>query len=206
MTCRFWASTRLFWLLSIACFLFISCQNDSHLPLVNQSKYFVESDQTVAGEFLLFFERYGGLESLGRPLTGEIEVEGWRVQYFERGRLEYHPENEAAYRVTVGWLGDLMHRRRSPIPVDAIPPADTPEQRYFPESGHTLTGDFLNYFENNGGTVRFGLPISEPFLLEDRLAQDFQSARFFWTPELSLPVTLENTGQIYLEWLESDLK
>ena len=160
----------------------------------------------MAGEFLLFFEWYGGLESLGQPLSGEIEAEGWRVQYFEKGRLEYHPENEVAYRITVGWLGDLMHRRRPPIPAGAIPRADTLGQRYFPESGHTLGGDFLKYFESNGGTVRFGLPISEPFLLDGHLAQDFQSARFFWTPELAPAVSLENTGQIYLNWLKSESK
>ena len=39
--------------------------------------------------------------------------------------------------------------------------------------------------------MRFGLPISEPFLLDWRLTQDLQSARFFWTPDAASPVTLE---------------
>ena len=50
---------------------------------------------------------------------------------------------------------------------------------YVEESGHTVGGDFLRYFDTHGGKVRFGWPISEPFLLEGRLTQDFQSARFF---------------------------
>ena len=207
MGCPLRTTFRLLCLLSIACFLSISCQDDSRLaPVISQSKYFAESDQTVKGEFLLFFERYGGLVSLGPPLTGEIKAEGWRLQYFEKGRLEYHPENEAAYRITVGWLGDSMNRRRPPITVSALPPPDTPGQHYFFESGHTLSGDFLKYFENNGGTVRFGLPISEPFLLDGRLTQDFQSARFFWTPQLTPSVSLENTGQIYWDKLKFEAK
>ncbi len=163
------------------------------------SRHFAETGQVVQGEFLTFFERYGGVESLGYPLTGEIVVEGWRVQYFEKGRLEYHPENEPAYRVTVGWLGDLLHRRRPPIPVGSIPPANAPHRRYFPQTGHTLSGDFLGYFEAHGGSVRFGLPISEPFLWQGRLVQDLQSARFIWTPGQEPPVTLEDIGRVHLE-------
>lgn len=136
---------------------------------------------------------------MGYPLTEEIVVDGWRVQYFEKGRLEYHPENEPAYRVTVGWLGDLLNRRRPPLPPTAIPGNDALNTRYYSETGHTLSGDFLRYFDAQGGSVRFGLPISEPFLVNGQLAQDFQSARFFWTPQSTQTVTLEAIGRTHLE-------
>lgn len=168
-------------------------------PEAGKPRYFEQTGHTVRGEFLQFFEQYGGVGSLGYPLTGEIVVGGWRVQYFENGRLEYHPENEPAYRITVGWLGDLLHRRRPPLPPDHIPPAGAAGRRYFPETGHTLSGDFLHYFDAHGGSVRFGRPISEPFLWQGRLVQDLQSARFIWTPEQDNPVTLEQTGKIHLE-------
>ncbi len=162
-------------------------------------RYFAATQQTVQGNFLCFFDAYGGLNSFGLPLTGEMMVDSWRVQYFAKGRLEYHPENEPAYRVTAGWLGDLLRRRQPPIPASLIPPANDSRRRYFPETGHTLSGDFLTYFDAHGGSVRFGLPISEPFLAEDgRLAQDFQSARFFWSPNAAPPVTLEDIGRVYL--------
>lgn len=157
---------------------------------------------TVEGDFLRFFLAYGGVESLGYPLTEEMTVEGWRVQYFEKGRLEYHPENEPAYRITVGWLGDLLHRRRPPLPETAIPPCSDSNRRYFPQTGHTLSGDFLHYFDMYGGSVRFGQPISEPFLEEGRLTQDLQSARFFWTPAQTPPVTLEDIGRVHLATLD----
>lgn len=126
-------------------------------------------------------------------------MEGWTVQYFEKGRLELHPENEPAYRITVGWLGDLLQRRRPPLLASLIPRVDDPHRRYFSATGHTLSGDFLVYFDTHGGSVRFGLPISEPFLIKGRLTQDFQSARFFWTPENHPPVTLEEIGRVHLE-------
>jgi len=152
---------------------------------------------------LRFFERYGGVESLGLPLTEEIIVEGWRVQYFEKGRLEYHPENKAAYRVTVGWLGDLLHRRRPPLPPSAHPRTNDVTRRYYPQTGHTLSGDFLVYFDAHGGSVRFGLPISEPFLWEGQLTQDLQSTRFVWAPAQSPPVRLEDTGRVHLDSLNA---
>lgn len=164
-----------------------------------ETHYFAQTGHMVQGEFLRFFESYGGVERLGYPLTEQIVVEGWRMQYFEKGRLEYHPENEPAYRITIGWLGDLLHRRRPPIPTTLIPRSDQPDCRYFPQTGHTISGDFLRYFETHGGSVQFGLPISEPFLLDGRLTQDFQSARFFWTPEQETEVTLEKIGRTHFE-------
>jgi hypothetical protein len=177
-----------------------SCQGQPTASAnLGEAHTFEETGHIVRGDFWRFFNIYGGVESLGYPLTEEISVDGWTVQYFAKGRLERHPENEPVYRITVGWLGDLLQRRRPPIPVEAIPPAADPNQRYFPQTGHTLNGDFLRYFEANGGTIRFGLPISEPFLWEGRLTQDFQSARFFWTPGAESPVTLEDIGRVHLE-------
>ncbi len=169
-----------------------------------ESHYFVETGHTVRGDFWRFFNGYGGVESLGYPLTEEMVVDGWTVQYFEKGRLERHPENEPAYQITVGWMGDLLQRRRPPLSAELIPPAGDSNWRYFPKSGHTISGDFLRYFDTHGGMVRFGLPISEPFLEAGRLTQDFQSARFFWTPENDSPVTLEEIGRVYWELSQVD--
>lgn len=161
--------------------------------------HFQETGHPVSSDFLDFFNRYGGIASFGYPLTAEIVVDGWRMQYFEKGRLEYHPENEPAYRVTAGWLGELLHRYRPPVSPENIPAGDDQGHRYYPQTGHTLSGDFLDYFDSHGGSVRFGLPISEPFLWEGHLTQDFQSARFFWTPQAKEPVRLEEIGRVYLE-------
>lgn len=195
-------TVALLWLISIL--LMTSCtgslQTES-LPSLSPL-HFNQTGYTVQGDFLRFFQSYGGEASLGLPLTAEMIVDGWRVQYFEKGRLELHPENEPAYRITVGWLGDLLQRRQPPLPLSAIPRADDRNRRYFPETGHTLSGDFLTYFDTHGGSVRFGRPISEPFISEGQLTQDFQSARFFWTPDQKPTVTLEPIGKTHLATLK----
>jgi len=160
----------------------------------------------VQGEFLHFFYIYGSVESLGYPLSEEMNVGGWRVQYFEKGRLEYHSENDPVYRITVGWLGDHLNRRQPPVPASNIPDQDTTNQRYYSETGHTISGDFLHYFDAHGGSVRFGLPISEPFLYKGMLTQDFQSARFYWTPQAEESVTLEDIGRVHLETIPLQIK
>lgn len=193
---------RPWWLLALL--LFTACRGSipQSPPALPPPEHLANSAYTVHGDFLRFYQTYGGVESLGQPLTDEIIVEGWRVQYFEKGRLELHPENEPAYRITVGWLGELLQRRQPPLPVVVISRGSHPNQRYFPETGHTLSGDFLTYFEAHGDTVRFGRPISEPFISQGRLTQDFQSARFYWSPTAALPVTLENIGETHLKRLD----
>jgi hypothetical protein len=194
----YYLSLAIIYLLSLAA---CSAPSTSFNDDPEKIQHFPETGYTVTGEFLSFFKLYGGVESLGYPLTEEIIVGGWRVQYFEKGRLEYHPENEPAYRFTVGWLGDLLHRRRPPLPPASIPGAAGSNRRYYRQTGHTLSGDFLDYFDRHGGSIRFGLPISEPFLWQGRLTQDFQSARFFWSPETKDKVILEEIGRVHLESL-----
>ena len=49
--------------------------------------------------------------------------------------------------------------------------------QYFPETGHTVRGEFLDYFNQHGGLRIFGYPITEQFSLNGRTVQYFQRAR-----------------------------
>ncbi len=156
--------------------------------------YFPETGHSVQPPFSAFFSRPGQLDLLGYPITESMTDAGWTVQYFQFGRLEVHPENPIDYFITVGWLGQLSRRTQPPI----VSPARY-GGRYFPESGHTLSGAFLDFFEANGDTVQFGVPISEPFLDGGQLVQDFQSVRMIWSAEKSdFPVQLTPLGEDYL--------
>src|ERR687884_285856 len=69
----------------------------------------------VAPEFRTFWQRNGGLSVLGYPLdaaTDEQRPEGtFHVQYFERQRLELHPENAAPYNILLGRVNaDVLER------------------------------------------------------------------------------------------------
>lgn len=163
-------------------------------PATETILYFPETGHSVQPPFSAFFSRPGQLDLLGYPITESMTESGWTVQYFQYGRLEVHPENPIDYSITVGWLGQLSQRTQ--------PPTVSPTRyggRYFPESGHTLSGAFLDFFEANGDTVQFGVPISEPFLAGGQLVQDFQSVRMVWSAEKSgFPVKLTPLGEDYL--------
>lgn len=55
-----------------------------------EGRYFAETGHTLSGEFYGFWSRYDGLQFLGYPLSEAYEEAGMLVQWFERGRLEYH--------------------------------------------------------------------------------------------------------------------
>ncbi|MDQ3929107.1 MAG: hypothetical protein M3328_08170, partial [Chloroflexota bacterium] len=55
------------------------------------SQYFSPTGRSVSGSFLSTFNRYG-LERIGYPVSEERMENGQVVQYFERVRMESHPE------------------------------------------------------------------------------------------------------------------
>ena len=64
-----------------------------------------------------------------------------------------------------------------------VAPVSAPGLRYFPETGHTLRGEFRNFWERRGGLAAFGYPLSEEVVqqLDDGrnyIVQYFERARF----------------------------
>lgn len=53
----------------------------------------------------------------------------------------------------------------------------SPPSRCFTATGHTVSGNFLRYFEATGGVESLGYPITEPFEQEGRQVQYFEYAR-----------------------------
>jgi hypothetical protein len=160
------------------------------------SRFFPETGQTVSGRFLAYWEQNGGLAINGYPLTGEFDQvledgKTYKVQYFERVRMEYHPENAAPNDVLLGQFGRRIHGGADP-PAEQIVGAF-----YFPQTGHNLSDitadrrtvvNFGRYWENNGGLRQFGYPITE--IIEERLedgnvylVQYFERARFEYHPQ-----------------------
>jgi hypothetical protein len=66
---------------------------------------FPDSEFTVQDEFLRFYEDHAGDVLLGLPISAQLNVDGLRVQYFENGRLEWHPEASADQRIQLSDLG-----------------------------------------------------------------------------------------------------
>lgn len=89
-------------------------------PLNNQEcRYFAETRHNVCMFFLGYWERNGGLERFGYPITEPFQevIEGrtYTVQYFERRRMEYHPDYEGTPDVVqLGLLGSEVYGRNLP--------------------------------------------------------------------------------------------
>ncbi|MFO7170499.1 MAG: L,D-transpeptidase [Chloroflexota bacterium] len=164
----------------------IGVQDAAVLPVV-QNMYFAPTGFHVSDRsgFLSFWRRNGGLLVFGYPLSGEIVEDGRIVQYFERARFEYHPENLGTEnQVMLSLLGTELYGDRS------FPDGQPTDGRiYFPETGNTLGGKFLQFWQKRGGLKVFGYPISEPFEEvsqidgQVRVVQYFERAKFEYFPE-----------------------
>lgn len=90
------------------------------------SRYFPETGHYVSHGFLAYWESHGGLQTFGYPLSEEFaEPSAYdgvlrQVQYFERARMEWHPEHAGtSYEVELGHLG-LEALDARPVPQLAV--------------------------------------------------------------------------------------
>jgi len=149
------------------------------------ARCFPQSGHTVSGAFLRFFETRGGLDIFGYPLTEAFVENGLTVQYFQRAKMEWHPNNPPNYRVQLALLGDLIGSKSPPISKNEIPSPRDSNRRYYPQTGHTISFSFLRYFDTRGGLDIFGYPISELLVENGLIVQYFQRARMEWHPNLN---------------------
>src|SRR5579875_299650 len=67
--------------------------------------FYPQTGHYLSYGFRDFWQTNGGLPIFGYPLTEEFDQGGLTVQYLERQRFEYHPNNPAPYQVELGLLG-----------------------------------------------------------------------------------------------------
>lgn len=69
--------------------------------------FFAATGHRLCNGFRAYWQAHGGLAILGYPISEEFRdpSTGYTVQYFERQRLEYHPENQNPWTVLGGLLG-----------------------------------------------------------------------------------------------------
>ncbi len=138
-------------------------QSDSR-GMQSGCRWFSETQHAVCGELLDFWQGHGvsldyrsgwsfeeNLALLGYPLSGEvteiIDGNAVTVQYFERGRLELHPENNLPYRVLSGLLGRsaLQHTQTpvaEPVGEPEAEPVAVPVVNLLPDS---VLATFIEY-------------------------------------------------------------
>ncbi|MEO6458610.1 MAG: CAP domain-containing protein [Chloroflexia bacterium] len=68
--------------------------------------YVQATGHSLTYSFLSYWKAYGSVRIFGYPLTEPVNENGYLVQYFERARMEYHPEKAGlSYGIELGHLG-----------------------------------------------------------------------------------------------------
>ncbi|MEO5951030.1 MAG: peptidase S8, partial [Chloroflexia bacterium] len=92
-------------------------QPESPVQVTPSQTYFPETQHSLKGPFLKYWQEHGGLAIFGYPISSEILENGFLVQYFERNRFEYHLEFAGTQNeVLLGLLGTEVARRSGWIP------------------------------------------------------------------------------------------
>jgi hypothetical protein len=82
------------------------------------SVYFPQTGKRVGGSFLTYWNRFGGLQQQGYPISDEIQEQSkldgktYTVQYFERAVMEWHPGHNPPNDVQLSQLGLFRYRER----------------------------------------------------------------------------------------------
>ncbi len=88
--------------------------------------YFPETGHTTSYRFLETWISEGGLESFGYPISEKFEEASLTdgsvrlVQYFERARFEYHPDDAWDKQIKLGHLGREVLIRRGWLPAPGV--------------------------------------------------------------------------------------
>jgi hypothetical protein len=160
---------------------------------------FPETGHCIQGRFLAYWQEHGGLAINGFPLSDERQElledgHTYTVQYFERVRMELHPENQPPYDVLLGQFGRRVLQTLV-LPPDTTPVTARSGYTYFAATGHNVSPRFLDYWQANGGLTQFGYPLTEEFtttlieegtnqiLATNGIVQYFERARFEYHPE-----------------------
>ncbi len=165
----------------------------------------------VAGRFQSFYDQSGGLPVFGYALSGPVYENNLFVQYFERQRFEYHPENAGTpYEVELGRLGFDSAQAKGllstpPFQRQPTPQSDTSDCTFFAATGHWLCRGFRDYWQSHGlnfgdpgvsyreSLALFGYPISDEFVdpATGLTVQYFERARFEYHPDNPAPYQVE---------------
>ena len=170
-------------------------------------RYFSETGHYLSWGFKGYWDANGGLPVFGYPLTEEFSEQNpdtgapYTVQYLERQRFEWHPENAGTpYETLLGRLGAQDAAARGLLgssPFSPATPGGGQDCAFFAETGHNVCGGFLAYWRERGlefgdtgvsfreSLALFGYPISEEFVdpASGLRVQYFERAVFEYHPE-----------------------
>jgi len=144
-------------------------------------RYFAETGHNLDQPFHAAWDLAGGVDGPGVPISEPRLIDGTGTvrQDFQSLAFLYDP--------TAGDDGALW---AAPLPsesVQSLAPAasrslvsgctvGSSNCEYFAETGHTVSGEFADFWRDHGQTQMIGLPLSEPFSTMGNTAQVFECA------------------------------
>ena len=175
---------RTFVALAVLATLLATLQPVTAQPSASQAMYFSQTGFWVDPVFADFWRTRGGLDTFGYPVSRVFYEGGLHRQYFERAIFEHHDDKPFPINVLPVRLGATLtieQRQRGDEPFRALSNGNAPaaDALYFFETGHYLAGVFRAYWEENGGIVTFGYPLSEPFEEADIYTGELQLVQYF---------------------------
>lgn len=170
--------------------------------------YFKETKHTLEGNFLAYWLKWGGLPVYGFPISepfaelNAADNQTYTVQYFERGRFEFHPEFIGTrYEVLLGLLGNQLLKTASvPNPITVRQPAGLTTAPFFPAIQPTVP---LTITPVQGPHMGYGMNVWLFGQDKDRVLDLLTGAGFNWMRQQVGWDALEPTpGQF--QWTELD--
>lgn len=153
----------------------------------------------LKGEFLKFYRSVPERQLLfGNAISNELDMNGTRVQYFDRARFELR-DNGKGVEVTLAPLGTIHIDASKTKPLEETFPSMT--CRYFPKFGHRVCYSFLQFYDEHNGPVYFGGPITEMVYEGGQYVQYFENARFEYRYNMpsDMKVGLTNLGRLAMK-------
>ncbi len=154
----------------------------------------------LTGKFLDYYLSVPEHDLLfGNPVSNELEMNGKRVQYFDRARFELN-ETDANPKVQLAPLGYFVYNETKTTPIDmSIFPS--PTCRFFPKTGFRVCYAFLQFYDEHNGPVYFGNPVSDMVSENGQTVQYFEYARFEYRYNMPvfLKVGLTNIGLLAMK-------
>jgi hypothetical protein len=125
-----------------------------HTSAQTEEQCFPETGYCISGRIRQFWQEQGGLPVFGYPITPQrfelIEGGLYQVQWFERNRLELHPENPPPYDVLLGRLGARQMEVARAQGLDIAFQEDPREECMYFDTGWNVCGEFLQRFRSYG--------------------------------------------------------
>jgi hypothetical protein len=179
----------------------VAAQAQAQAQGQTNSRYFLTTGHSVRDRFLAYWDSHGGLAQQGYPLSEEFSeispVDGktYTVQYFERAVFELHSENKEPYDVLLSLLGDLRYKAKYPGGASNQTASTGPGAVLFKETGKTVDGPFLAYWQSHGRLAQQGLPISNEF--QEKSDTDGKTYTVQYFERAVFEYHHENTGTAY---------